>query len=95
MGVVLLSYILTCIDHFTRWPEVQPIPDMTVQTVALAFINVWIAHFGVPSMVTINRGQQMNQCCRETLQLLGCKCIHTTCYHTIADGMIEHLHHPF
>ena len=53
------SYILTCVDQYTRWPEAIPIPDIMAETVARAFTSCWITHFCVPSFVTIDRGHQL------------------------------------
>ena len=87
------SYMLTCIDHFTRWPEVIPITDITAETVARAFIQGWISRFGVPSTVTTDRGRQFeSQLWSNLMQLLGCKRIRTTSYHPVANGLIERFH---
>ena len=87
------NYILTCIDRFTRWPEAQPIPDMTAKTAAQAFVQIWISSFGVPSTVTTDRGQQFESTLWSSLmQLLGCRHIRMTSYHLIANGMIERFH---
>ena len=39
------TYLLTCVDRFTRWPEALPISAITTEVVAQAFISGWIARF--------------------------------------------------
>ena len=48
------SYLLTCVDRFTRWPEAIPLLDITASTVAHAFITGSITRFGAPSTITID-----------------------------------------
>ena len=41
------SYLLTCVDKFTRWPE-----DIMAPTVAQVFVSGWVAHFGTTLLPT-------------------------------------------
>ena len=73
------SYLLTCNDRFSRWAEAFPMPDITAETVALTFVNGWVARFGMPETITTDRGRQFDsQLWRLLTQLLGCKHLRTT-----------------
>ena len=88
------TYLLTCINRFTRWPEAIPLTDITAESVARAFLHVWILRFGTPSTATTDRGRQFESALwRQFAQLLGIKHLRTTAYHPIANGLIERFHH--
>ena len=87
------TYLLTCIDRFTRWPQAIPISDISAESVARAFVDGWIANFGVPATITTDRGSQFESKLFESLsKLLGCNRTRTTSYHPQANGMVERFH---
>ena len=43
-----LSYLVTFADRATRWLEAVPVSDIRAETIAAAFLSVWISHFGIP-----------------------------------------------
>ena len=75
------NYLLTCVDRFTRWPEAIPITDSTAETVAQAFVSGWVSRFGIPSVITTDRGVQFESSLwQQLMQLLGTKRTRTTAY---------------
>lgn len=41
-------YLLVVCDHFTRWCEVYPLPDMKATTVATTIVSEFISRYGCP-----------------------------------------------
>lgn len=87
------AYCLTAIDRFSRWPEVWPMKSITAEEVADTFVSGWISRFGVPAVITVDRGGQFESALFSRLmQTCATKKIHTTSYHPQANGMVERLH---
>ena len=86
-------FILTIVDRTTRWPEAVAIKDATADTVLQAFHNTWIARFGVPRIVTSDRGAQFtSKAWTASLERLGVSTVNTTAYHPQSNGLVERFH---
>jgi hypothetical protein len=61
------TYCQTAVDHFTRWPEAIPIPDITPKPGAKGLLTCWISHFGCFQTISIDHWRQFET----TLSLPG------------------------
>lgn len=88
-----MSYCLTCIDRYTRWPEAFPLTDMRAETVANALYSGWISRFGVPAHITTDRGTQFrSELFRALTKNFGIRVSHCNAYHPQSNGIIERWH---
>jgi len=86
-------YCLTVTDRFTRWSEVQPLQDITAETVTNALLSCWISRFGCPREITIDRGTQfISHLFKKVTEMFGIHLNPTTSWHPQANGMIERFH---
>lgn len=87
------QYIMTIVDRFSRWPEAYPLKDITSDTIAKTFVAQYISRFGVPSIITTDRGSQfMSKLFGSISKLIGTHHIRTTSYHPQSNGLVERFH---
>jgi len=87
------TYIFTMVDRSTRWLEAVPLRNMEAKSCVEAFINTWVARYGVPEAVTSDRGRQFTSALWEGLcQNLQINHISTTAYHPQSNGLVERTH---
>ena len=81
------------INRTSRWPEAVPLASITTKSCARAFISSWVSRFGVPALLTSDRGAQFTSAVwSEVCSVLGVSHLQTTSYHSQSNGMIECFH---
>ena len=81
------------VDRTTRWMEVIPLSSTTATACADALVAGWISRFGVPAVITTDRGVQFTSAVWQVLcKRLGIEHSPTTAYHPQANGLVERFH---
>ena len=87
------TYLLTVIDRLSRWPEAILLADTSTKHCAQALVFHWIARFGTPFDISLDRGSQFTSNLWTSIaQFLGTWLHHTTAYHPQSNGLIERFH---
>ncbi|BHF64803.1 hypothetical protein SprV_0200781000 [Sparganum proliferum] len=87
------SYLFTCVDRFTRWPEAILLPVIAAPTVVKAVLSCWVAIFDASSTIRTDRGAQFESNPFQTLpSFSGFTRIWTTTYHPTANAIVERFH---
>ena len=87
------TYLFTIINCTTRWVEAVPLSATSTTDCAQALFKGWITRFGVPAVLTSDRGAQFtSDVCRAMCDLLGVDHVTTTAYHSEGNGMVERFH---
>ena len=87
------TYLLTCVDCYTRWPEAIPLTSSTAEVVAQALLSGWISCFGVPSTIITDHGRQFeSNLWKNLMALIGSKRAQISPYHPQSNGTVERFH---
>ena len=87
------QYILTVVDHFTKWAEMIPIKQIDQGSVVKAFQDEFVCRYGYPRYLITDRGKENLN--RAMKSLLGKGLVDhkpTTAYHPQANAVAERLH---
>jgi hypothetical protein len=86
------THLLTMVDRSTRWAEAFPLVNTSTASCAGAFFNSWVSRFGVPAVLTSDRGFQFSSAVwGELCSTLGISHRLTTAYPQ-ANGLAERFH---
>ena len=83
------SYIITFIDHLSRFPVAYPLKDKSSASVTKALLR-FICAFGCPDAILTDRGGEfLASIIKGVYQVLGIKKVNTTAYHPQGNALVE------
>ena len=80
-------YILTMIDHFSRWSEALPLRNRKASTVARALVTHVLSRYGPPMQILTDRGPEFET--ELFCSLIGVEKLRTSAYHPACNGMVN------
>jgi len=84
------KHVLVICDRFTKLTQAIPLRDATALTVSSAFIDTWVADYGIPDSVLTDNGPQFASVYYQGIfGLLGIASNHTSPYHPQTNGQVE------
>jgi transposase InsO family protein len=87
------KFLLTFIDHFSRYAEANPIPDQKAETCARIYATQIITRHGTGSQLITDQGTAfMSAFFQETCKVLGISRSRTTSYNPASNGKAERFH---
>ena len=86
-------FMLTVMDHFTKWAEAIPLRNHTAPTVARALMVHVFNRLGMPLQLLSDRGPEFEgKLFSELCHWMGIDKVRTTAYRPATNGMVERYH---
>ena len=83
------KFVLVVIDHFTKWVELYPLPEISAKTVANRLMLTFL-RFGIPDTLLSDQGSNyQSELMVELCELLDIHKVRTSPYHPQCDGITE------
>jgi len=87
------QFILTLVDHFSKWAEAIPLRNHTAPTVARALMTHVFSKFGAPQQLLTDRGSEFeSELFQELMKWMEIDKLRTTAYHPSCNGVVERFH---
>lgn len=86
-------YMLTIMDHFSKWADAFPIPNHTATTIARILFNRVFVYLGMPVRLLTDQGPEFeSNMFSELCRWMGIQKLRTTPYKPSTNGMVERYH---
>jgi transposase InsO family protein len=87
------QFILTIVDHFSKWGEAIPLANHTAPVVAKALMVHVFSRFGTPLQLLTDRGPEFeSQLFAQLMKWLEVDKLRTTAYKPSTNGVVERFH---
>ena len=87
------KFMVTIVDHYTKWAEAYPVPNHEAHTVARVLVEQFVARFGVPVEILSDQGAEFcSHLFTELCRVLGTDKIRTSAYRPSTNGATERFH---
>ena len=87
------EYILTCVDHFSKWAEAIPLRNNTAPTVARALMTHVFSRFGAPCQLLSDRAPEFeSELFQQLMRWMEIDKLRTTAYQPSTNGAVERFH---
>jgi hypothetical protein len=85
-----MVWYLVCIDKWSKWTELIPLPDAEATTVYSAFYNGWVCHHGMPVQLHSDQGANLVKSVGAGVaNLLNIYRTRTVAFHPMGNGAAE------
>ena len=87
------EYILTIVDHFSKWAEALPIRNHTAQTVSRVLFDNVFSRMGMPKRCLSDQGAEFeSNMFQQLCARMGIDKVRTTPYHPSTNSVVERFH---
>ena len=84
------KYALILVDHFTKWPEVVPLKEISAPTIARAIHDQWICRYGIMQRLHSDGASNVHgSVMQEVAKILGIGKSKSSRLHPQGDGISE------
>ncbi len=83
-------YLLVCVDHFSRFVILAPLPNKTAEAVAHALVSKLFCPYSTPRVLLSDNGAEFrNALLEEICRQFNIKQTFTVTYHPSSNGLVE------
>jgi len=87
------QFILTLVDHFSKWAEATPLSNHTAPTVAKALMVHVFTRYGAPRQLLTESGPEFESILfAELMKHMGIDKLRTIAYRASTNGVVERFH---